>query len=244
MTLNTLTKPATEPPVRLIAGARTGTGGRTDAMTIDKVEFASMLCSRLCHDLLSPVGALNNGLELMADETDPEMRQRCIELLVQSARISAEKLKYFRLAFGSAGGFDHEIPSSEAKAAIAGMIGPNGRIELGWMVQNESLPKPVVKVLLNMALIGLESLVRGGRLDVGAERTDGGTEIVVRAEGPRIALDPEITRALQGEILEIELSSRTAAAWMTYAIADHHNGEVVVSVDGDNAVLLGVMLEG
>src|SRR3546814_2401961 len=72
---------------------------------IDSIDFASLLCSRLCHDLLSPVGALNNGLELMADETDPEMRQRCLDLLADSAKTSANKLKFFRLAFGSAGGF-------------------------------------------------------------------------------------------------------------------------------------------
>ncbi len=73
-------------------------------MSIAPVEFASLLCSRLCHDLLSPVGALNNGLELLADETDPEMRAKCIELLSDSARVSANKLKFFRLAFGAAGG--------------------------------------------------------------------------------------------------------------------------------------------
>ncbi len=55
-------------------------------MAISPVDFASLLCSRLCHDLLSPVGALNNGLELLADETDPAMRARCMDLLSESAR--------------------------------------------------------------------------------------------------------------------------------------------------------------
>ena len=67
------------------------------------LELASLLCSRLCHDLLSPVGALSNGLELLAEEKDPAMRERCFELLEQSARTSADKLKYYRLAFGAAG---------------------------------------------------------------------------------------------------------------------------------------------
>ena len=73
-------------------------------MTDDRVDFASMMASRLCHDLLSPVGAFANGLELLADEKDPEMRARVLDLLEQSARTSAAKLKFFRLAFGSAGG--------------------------------------------------------------------------------------------------------------------------------------------
>ncbi|MBW8910947.1 MAG: histidine phosphotransferase, partial [Sphingomonas sp.] len=84
-------------------------------------EFASLLCSRLCHDLLSPVGALNNGLELLADETDPEMRARCMELLAESAAASANKLKFFRLAFGAAGGFGELVDTREARAAVEGL---------------------------------------------------------------------------------------------------------------------------
>ena len=68
------------------------------------IDLAAMLCSRLCHDMLSPVGALSNGLELLAMETDPEMRANVVELLEQSATISTNKLKFFRLAFGSANG--------------------------------------------------------------------------------------------------------------------------------------------
>lgn len=71
-------------------------------MAMDAIDFASLLCSRLCHDLLSPVGALNNGIELLADEHDPEMRGKVLELLSDSARASANKLKFFRLAFGAA----------------------------------------------------------------------------------------------------------------------------------------------
>ena len=66
-------------------------------------DLAALMCSRLCHDMLSPVGALSNGLELLADETDPDMRDKVIELLEQSAKSSAGKLKFFRLAFGAAG---------------------------------------------------------------------------------------------------------------------------------------------
>jgi hypothetical protein len=69
---------------------------------MNAIDLASLLCSRLCHDLLSPVGALNNGIELLADEDDPEMRERCLELLAESARASANKLKFFRLALGPA----------------------------------------------------------------------------------------------------------------------------------------------
>src|SRR6187397_898456 len=153
-------------------------------------EFASLLCSRLCHDLLSPVGALNNGLELMADEQDPEMRERCLELLNESARASANKLKFFRLAFGAAGGFGDQIDTREAKIALEGLFGADKRVELGWMVEDDELSKGAVKLLLNLALIAGDALVRGGRLDVGVESDGEAIELVIRGEGPRVLLDP------------------------------------------------------
>ena len=88
---------------------------------MNAIDLASLMCSRLCHDLMSPVGALNNGIELLADEQDPEMRERCLELLSESARASANKLKFFRLAFGAAGGFADEIDTREAHGALHGL---------------------------------------------------------------------------------------------------------------------------
>src|SRR5258707_12016455 len=120
---------------------------------MNPVDLASLLCSRLCHDLMSPVGALNNGIELLADETDPEMRDKCLELLADSARASANKLKFFRLAFGAAGGFGEEIDTHEAEAALEGLFGPERRIELGWAGSAGKLPKGAIKVLLNPTLL-------------------------------------------------------------------------------------------
>ena len=136
---------------------------------MNAVDLASLLCSRLCHDLMSPVGALNNGIELMADEQDPEMRDRCVELLADSAKATANKLKFFRLAFGAGGGFGDLIDANEARIALEGIFGAERRIELGWMVADDKLSKGAMKLLLNLALIVGDALVRGGRLDIGAE---------------------------------------------------------------------------
>src|SRR4051794_7110233 len=113
---------------------------------MDAVELASLLCSPLCPDLLSPGGALNKGVELLADEQDPEMRERCLELLADSARASANKLKFFRLAFGAGGGFGDLVDTREAKSAIEGIYGAEKRIELGWMLAEERLPKGAIKL--------------------------------------------------------------------------------------------------
>jgi histidine phosphotransferase ChpT len=105
------------------------------------LELASLLCSRLCHDMLSPVGALSNGLELLADEKDPEMRRRCFELLEQSARASADKLKFFRLAFGAAGGFGENIPMAEPKALIDALVAGKDRLSVHWQVNADACPR-------------------------------------------------------------------------------------------------------
>jgi histidine phosphotransferase ChpT len=205
-------------------------------------EFASLLCSRLCHDLLSPVGALNNGIELLADEHDPDMRARCLELLGESARASANKLKFFRLAFGAAGGFADEVDTREARVAIEGLFGGDGRIQLGWMVDEPTMSKSALKILLNLVLIAGDALVRGGRLDVGAERHVAGLDIVVRAEGPRIVLDPELKSALTGETKEETIAPRAAAAWLAYLLVDEGGGEIQVADQEEGALLIGASI--
>ena len=208
-------------------------------MNISPTDFASLLCSRLCHDLLSPVGALNNGLELLADEHDPEMRARCLELLAESAKASANKLKFFRLAFGAAGGFGDTVDTREAQAAIAGLFGDNHRVSIGWMVEDPVLPKQVIKVLLNLALIGGDALVRGGQLDIGAEARDDMVEIVVRAEGPRIVLDGELRGALSGDTGDSPVTPRAAAAYLVHQLVTQGGGELQVSPPDADVLLFG-----
>ena len=204
-------------------------------------DLAALLCSRLCHDMLSPVGALSNGLELLAIESDPEMRQNCIELLEQSATISANKLKYFRLAYGAAGGFGDRVGVEEPKDLIQSLATDKGRIEVNWALSGGTLAKPAVKVLLNFAQIALDALVRGGTLDVGAEVRDGACEIVIRAAGPKIAFDEVLGRALDGKLDADELTSRTVSAHMIHLLAQECGGGLQYA-KGDDALVLGAVL--
>lgn len=206
-----------------------------------QTELAALLCSRLCHDMLSPVGALSNGLELLADERDPEMRAKCVELMEQSAKTSTDKLKFFRLAFGAAGGFGEAVPIEEAQSVIEALASDAKGVELNWALTENSLPKPAVKVMLNLAQIALDALVRGGTLDIGAEMRDGNAEIVARANGERIAFDETIGQALQGELPANELSSRTAAAHMIALVAEELGGGLQYKI-ADNTLVLGAVL--
>lgn len=207
---------------------------------MNAADIASVLCSRLCHDLMSPVGALNNGIELLADEQDPDMRAKCLELLSESARTSANKLKFFRLAFGAAGGFGEAIDTHEARSALEGLFGTDGRTEVGWMVQGGKLPKGAAKLLLNLALIGGDALVRGGRLDIGAEQGPDGIEIAIRAEGPRIVLDGAVRAMLLGTGSDA-VEPRTAGAWLAHTLASEAGGEIQLS-QNDIALVIGAQL--
>ncbi len=208
---------------------------------LNETELASLLCSRLCHDLLSPIGAMNNGLELLADETDPEMRARCIELLTDSARASANKRKFFRLAFGAAGGFGDKVDVSEPRQLIEGLVADKPRVELQWHVPSAMLAKPAVKVLLNLALIGLDGLVRGGQLIIAAEEQDGQCEIAVNATGPKVVIDETLAHALQGDMASAMLSPRTAPAFMIERIARANGGTIQLAATPES-LIIGAML--
>lgn len=207
----------------------------------DPLLLASQLCSRLCHDMLSPVGALSNGLELLADEKDPQMRQRCFELLEQSARTSAAKLKYFRLAYGAAGGFGEQVSVDEPKAVINTLAADAKRVAVNWQIAVPTLSKTASKVMLNLAHIGLDALVRGGTLDIGVETRDDVTEIVVRAAGTKIAFDPQIGEALAGRLDPTELTGRTAPAHLLSLIAERSGGGIQTHAE-TGALLLGATL--
>ena len=204
-------------------------------------DLAALLCSRLCHDLLSPVGALSNGLELLADETDEEMRARCIELLEQSAKTSTDKLKFFRLAFGAAGGFGDNVPVEEAQDVLNAMASGAKRVEINWAIDENSLPKPAVKVMLNLAQIALDALVRGGSLDIGAERRAGNIELVARATAQKLAFDETIGHALHGDLKDEDITSRTAAAHMIALLAREMGGGLQYALS-DDALVLGAVL--
>lgn len=210
------------------------------AQAPDPTDFASLLCSKLCHDLLSPVGALNNGLELLADETDPVLREQCMGLLADSARTTAGKLKFFRLAFGAAGGYGDAIPTHEIRSAVEGMYPPGGRLALQWMIADDSLPKPAAKLLLNLAMIAGDALPRGGTMMLGAEQAGDRAEIVVRGEGERIILDESIRAALAGN--DDAVTTRTAMAHLVRSVADQRGGRIMLSPPGEPFLLFGASL--
>src|SRR5215470_11357483 len=131
----------------------------------DALEFAALLCSRVCHDLISPVGAIVNGLEVLDDDPKPEDRDFALELIRKSAKTASARLQFCRLAFGAAGSAGAQIDLGDAQTMARGHI-EDGKITITWNLPRLLLPKNRVKLLLNMLIIAQQTIPRGGTLTV------------------------------------------------------------------------------
>jgi histidine phosphotransferase ChpT len=131
----------------------------------DALELAALLCSRVCHDLISPVGAIVNGLEVLDDNPKPEDREFALDLIRKSAKTASARLQFCRLAFGAAGSAGAQIDLGDALNMAKGHI-EDGKCTITWNLPRLLLPKNRVKLLLNMLIIAQQTIPRGGVLTV------------------------------------------------------------------------------
>ena len=134
-------------------------------VALDALDLAALWCSRVCHDLISPTGAIVNGLEVLEDGGDAETKTFALDLIKRSARTASARLQFCRLAFGAAGSAGAQIDVGDAEAMARGFI-EDGKITLAWNLPRVLLPKNRVKLLLNMLIIASQTIPRGGTLTV------------------------------------------------------------------------------
>jgi histidine phosphotransferase ChpT len=134
-------------------------------VSLESLDLAALLCSRVCHDVISPVGAIVNGLELLEEEKDLEMRDEALGLIKRSAATASAKLQYCRLAFGAAGSAGSSIDTGDAEQVARNLL-EDHRTKIEWNAARLLLPKNKVKLLLNMCLIAAASIPRGGKIEV------------------------------------------------------------------------------
>src|SRR5262249_18154568 len=155
--------------------------GETDRMSVAVDLYAvELLCSRLCHDLIGPIAAVANGLELI-EEGDPGMQQEAVVLCQQSAQRATGLLQLYRSAFGSAGGRAACTPSEARKLAP---VRAGGGTPLDWPVAaaEAAAPQGTGRLLLNLAMLAVEALPRGGTVSVGLTAEPGRLVAAARAE--------------------------------------------------------------
>ena len=183
---------------------------------LSDLDLAALLCSRVCHDVISPVGAIANGLELMEDsETDEELKNTAFEMVKSSARTATAKLKFCRIAFGASGSAGALIDMGEAGEVASAFMGAE-KAQLNWSVPRENRPKQEVKLLLNMLLMALTGIPRGGVVTVTAE----GRDFSVKAKGDRAKINEAIAGALNGAAELTSLDARLVQPYYARLLAE------------------------
>ena len=149
-------------------------------IAIGALDLAALLCSRVCHDLISPVGAIVNGLEVMDEDKDEETKVFALDLIKKSANQASAKLQFCRLAFGAAGSAGAQIDLGDAEKVARGLFSDD-KTAIVWNLPRELLPKNRVKLLLNMLLVAVGTIPRGGSITI--DPTEGGKGFRLTAAG-------------------------------------------------------------
>lgn len=192
------------------------------------LRVAELLASRLCHDLVGPIGAVNNGMELIEDE-EPGMIDEALKLTASSARQAANALQFFRLAYGMAGGrLGGDL--GELRDLVAGYLGNGGKVTLDWSVQSgpDGAPEGLGKLILNLVALAVEALPKGGGLSVAVRHGPGGLEASVTAAGPGAKLREESVPALQPDAAVADLTPRSVQGYFTRLLARRAGGDLAI----------------
>lgn len=169
--------------------------------TLESLDLAALLCSRVCHDVISPVGAIVNGLEVLESEDDAGMREFAMELIQKSAKQASARLQYARLAFGAAGSAGAMIDLADAEQVAKGSM-HDDRTKLSWSAPRALLPKNHVKLLLNLISVAQHTIPRGGTIDVKVEVIDEKMHLKIVSTGHTARIPTKIPRLIEGDLSE------------------------------------------
>jgi histidine phosphotransferase ChpT len=199
----------------------------------DTLELAALLCSRVCHDLISPVGAIVNGLEVLDDNPKPEDRDFALDLIRKSAKTASARLQFCRLAFGAAGSAGAQIDLGDALNMAKGHI-EDGKCTIAWNLPRLLLPKNRVKLLLNMLIIAQQTIPRGGTLTVdpiGEGETMG---FKVTATGLNARLPQNIADLLSSQTAGVD--AHAVQPYYTRLLAEACGLKVALASEGEAVV--------
>lgn len=167
------------------------------ALTLDALDLAALLASRVCHDVISPVGAIVNGLEVLEEDKDEGMREFALELIRKSAKSASARLQFCRLAFGAAGSAGASIDTGDAENVARGLFADD-RTKLEWQAPRVFMPKNKVKLVLNLCLIAAACIPRGGVMAVTILGEGEDARMEVKVKGPNLRLAAHVAELLAG----------------------------------------------
>ena len=199
-------------------------------LALEPMDLAALLCSRVCHDVISPVGAIVNGLEVLEDEDDPAMREVAIELIKKSAHSASARLQFCRLAFGAAGSVGASIDTGDAESVARGLIGSE-RTTLVWNATRQLLAKNKVKLLLNLCLVASATIPRGGVMTVDLSGEGDSSALRVAAKGLNARLASGVAALLAGQPESGAVDAHTIQPYFAGLVARECGMEVEVTTE-------------
>lgn len=197
----------------------------------DALELAALLCSRVCHDLISPVGAIVNGLEVLDDNPKDDDREFALELIRKSARTASARLQFCRLAFGAAGSAGAQIDLGDAQNMARGHI-EDDKTRLTWNLPRLLLPKNRVKLLLNMLVIAQHTIPRGGTITVDPVGEGETMSFALRTAGLNARIPQNIADILAAET-PASVDAHAVQPYYTRLLAQACGLKVTLALEGD-----------
>jgi histidine phosphotransferase ChpT len=190
----------------------------TKGEELSALELGALLCSRVCHDVISPVGAISNGLEVLDEDDDAEMHVHAMDLIKQSAKQASAKLQFARLAFGAAGSAGAHLDLMDAKSVAEALMDCE-KPEMNWSGPVVTLPKDMIKLLLNMILIGISAIPRGGVIDVAITGAAESPTFMIKSTGRGARVPVEVEQYIQGRQNDDTLDARAVQPYFTGLVA-------------------------
>jgi len=213
------------------AGTNPG-AGTTRQNTMNELDLGALLVSRVCHDLISPVAAISNGLEILADEDDATMKAHAMRLIEHSVGQAKARLLFARLAFGAMGSAGAEIDLQEVGQVAADFF-RTSKAKLDWQMPSVAIDKEIIRVILNLTALGADCIPRGGSLTVKGEQLRNGFHTTIRAKGLKASLAADIREGLALQIPQEDLTGRTIAPFVTALLARKIGAQIKYAVVDD-----------
>jgi histidine phosphotransferase ChpT len=204
-----------------------------ELFTLSAPDLAALLCSRVCHDIISPVGAINNGLELL-DEGGAD--EDAMNLIRASARNASARLQFARIAFGAAGSAGMLIDTGDAEAVAIAFL-KNEKPELIWNGARALLPKNKVKLLLNLILIANGAIPRGGRITVTLEDLESAPKFTLAASGPMVRVPPKFLEMHSGNKPEEAIDAHAVQPYYTLLLAREAGMTIAIRATAEEILL-------
>lgn len=203
---------------------------------LDALDLAALLCSRVCHDLISPVGAIVNGLEVMEDGKDEETNAFALELIKKSIKTASARLQFCRIAFGAAGSAGAQIDLGDAEAVSRGFV-EDDKTKLEWKLPRLLLAKNRVKLLLNMLIIAGQCVPRGGTIAVEPIGEGEGMGFKVTASGANAKIPAAVPGLLAGETHDGSVDAHAVQPYYTGLLARNCGLTLACAPEGEAVVV-------